>query len=256
MRFKEILQENYQTLRAQYSHAVNEHPTVTGWFGRFQPKKTKFYDLQFETAVDAFEYLVKNNLLKDNTEKKSTQYWISEIKKNSENVFEFGDFVLKRLELLHQTKQRKSEEKNYSIIYQDSAVKVYEPHSHEASVILGKNTKWCTTSKDCDQHYRTFSQSGDLYYIHVAGQPSPNHKLAVYISHRINEPEYLNAVDEHISEEEFVEILKSAGADVDKVMKSMEQTIDIEEPEDNVEYDWLDLDWSDDDEAAINSDNK
>ena len=248
MRIAEILQENYQTLRQSYELAKNEKTEVLSWFLKTQPAKADFYNLHFRNAVDAFEYLVKNNLILDTSTKKSTQFWISEIKKDSDAIFEFTEYVLMQLDRLYRARQQKASEKNYSVIYKDSGVTVYKPHSHAASTILGKSTKWCTTSKCSSASYDLFSRNGSLFYLHVKGQQSPNHKLAVYVNHDLRAMDMLNAADKHISRDQFSQILADAGADVSQVIRSIEDEIpsgDIEHElpiDDNSEFDTSDFD--------------
>lgn len=247
MRISEILQENYQTLRQSYELAKKEETEALSWFERAQPAKTDFYNLHFQNAVDAFEYLVKNNLILDTSTKKSTQFWISEIKKDSKAIFEFTEYVLMQLDRLYHARQQKASEKNYSVIYKDSGVTVYKPHSHAASTILGKSTKWCTTSKCSSASYDLFSRNGSLFYLHVKGQQSPNHKLAVYVNHSLGNLDMLNAADKHISREQFSQILEEAGADVTRVLRAIEDEIPSSNigqafPDDNDEDDTSDFD--------------
>lgn len=219
MRFLEIINENYNQLNKAVQDVVDSEPKLTKWFTQYQPRKTKFYDLQFQNPAQAFEYLVKNNLLTVSDKRKDTNYWIKLIKQDPENAFELGSFVLTQLENLHEKRKQKFESKSYDVLYNDGNVIVYDPLTHEASKKLGFNTTWCTASKCSDKFFNDYSEDGDLYYIHIKNEKSPNNKFAVFIMS--DEPEIKNAVQDDFTDEEFAEILTNAGAEYQKVFKSM-----------------------------------
>ena len=253
MRFIEILEESYSVLRQVYQQVAIADPKLPTWFTRFQPRKTKYYTLHFETIVDAFEYLVKNNLIISSPEKMNTQFWIKQIRQNPENAYELGNLVLRNLEFLEQNRKEKADANNYSVLYKDTAVVLFEPHSYAASKKLGHNTKWCTTSRCSDIDFRRFTEDGDLYYLHVKGQASPNHRLAVYNNYDVQEPEFFNAVDEEIGETEFVNILRSVNAPVEKLFKIMD--LGNVSPVDSDEFgfdSWDDIDDWEPEETPVN----
>ena len=60
---------------------------------------------------------------------------------------------------------------------------VVVPLTHQASIKLGFGTKWCTTMKDYEGHFKDYTSVGTLYYIidKLHTDPShPLHKLAYY----------------------------------------------------------------------------
>lgn len=50
-------------------------------------------------------------------------------------------------------------------IYEDSRWLVVVPKTYEASCHYGAGTKWCTTSKNTDSYFKTYTTNGVLFYI-------------------------------------------------------------------------------------------
>lgn len=57
-----------------------------------------------------------------------------------------------------------SAEDDYDIPFEDDKFIVYVPNTHEASMKLGKGTKWCTAHED-PSHYEDFTVNGKLYIV-------------------------------------------------------------------------------------------
>lgn len=63
--------------------------------------------------------------------------------------------------------QRKQQEQDYTVIYKNDKVTVYEPHSEGASCRLGAGTRWCTAATKGTNHFDNYTktQGVRLYYI-------------------------------------------------------------------------------------------
>jgi len=49
-------------------------------------------------------------------------------------------------------------------VYEDETITVVHPKTHAASCAYGSNTRWCVTMKDEPSFFRTYSQSGPLFF--------------------------------------------------------------------------------------------
>lgn len=83
-------------------------------------------------------------------------------------------------ELCEETKikerEKNLENKIFKILDNDEWL-ILLPFTHKSSMKYGANTKWCTTSKETEQHFETYSEDGALIYII---DKSKNKKLALY----------------------------------------------------------------------------
>lgn len=52
-----------------------------------------------------------------------------------------------------------------NVLYNDSNLLILIPKSHRASCFYGSGTKWCTTSKDSDSHFKRYTTDGTLIYV-------------------------------------------------------------------------------------------
>lgn len=50
-------------------------------------------------------------------------------------------------------------------LYEDTRWKLLVPKTHQASCHYGAGTKWCTTSKDTDSYFKTYTTNAVLFYI-------------------------------------------------------------------------------------------
>lgn len=81
-------------------------------------------------------------------------------------------------------KEEEEVKKDVEKIYEDSRFLVVRPFSHKASCFYGANTKWCTTTKSDDYHFRRYTKNGSLYYIidkEAVGHASLG-KMALHVS--------------------------------------------------------------------------
>lgn len=67
----------------------------------------------------------------------------------------------------HNKETRKEQERDYTVVYQNDHVTVYQPHSEGASCRLGAGTKWCTASTKGTNHFDNYTkhQGVKLFYI-------------------------------------------------------------------------------------------
>lgn len=72
---------------------------------------------------------------------------------------------LKRVK--HNKETRAKQEQDYTVVYQNDQVTVYQPHSEGASCRLGAGTKWCTASTKGTNHFNNYTkqQGVKLFYI-------------------------------------------------------------------------------------------
>lgn len=56
-----------------------------------------------------------------------------------------------------------AKEDDYEIVFEDDVFVVYAPHTHEASMKLGKGTSWCTAHENPGHYYSYTSDGGKLY---------------------------------------------------------------------------------------------
>jgi len=80
-------------------------------------------------------------------------------------------------------KMHKEEEKtrgdDYTIVYQNDMVTVYEPHSMGASCKLGRGTRWCTAATQGNNMFYDYVQRGVRLFYFVPKDPEWNEKMAV-----------------------------------------------------------------------------
>jgi len=55
--------------------------------------------------------------------------------------------------------------KESEVVFEDDRFKVVVPKSHTASCYYGAGTKWCTATKDSDNHFTNYDKEGKLFYI-------------------------------------------------------------------------------------------
>jgi hypothetical protein len=67
---------------------------------------------------------------------------------------------------LEEIKEKEKElQKDVDKIYEDSRWRVVVPKSHKASCYYGAGTKWCTTSKDNPNYFKTYTNKAVLFYL-------------------------------------------------------------------------------------------
>lgn len=96
----------------------------------------------------------------------------------------FDDFLNYVSKVKEQKSKRSIEreiKKNTELIYSDDNVFVVRPKSYESSCLYGKNTRWCTASRDSNQYYNKYTRNGTLYYVILSnvGSESKFKKVAI-----------------------------------------------------------------------------
>ena len=82
-----------------------------------------------------------------------------------DNYRELHDMVYE-VESIQTRKQKETEAKaGVDKLYEDERWLLVKPNSYEGSCYYGSSTKWCTASKDAPQHFKEYSQKGNLFYI-------------------------------------------------------------------------------------------
>jgi len=161
---------------------------------------------------------------------------VEKIKKDPRdiNAYPIPFYILTMLQVLGEIKNKSEEEraakKNVKVIYKDENVLVVQPLSHNASCYYGKETRWCTASKDSDSNYNRYTSRGVLYYF--IPKNNPRGKVALFIEKDGNKitnkevydsadeekgvnylydqfPELTNLINELVGELPIVDLLKS-----------------------------------------------
>ena len=60
--------------------------------------------------------------------------------------------------------------------------KVVVPKSHTASCYYGAGTKWCTATKDSDNHFTNYDKEGKLFYILDKSAPTSDEYYKVALN--------------------------------------------------------------------------
>lgn len=100
--------------------------------------------------------------------------------------------------------KEKQYKKEKTVIYKDDEWFVVSPHSWEASCYYGAGTKWCTTSKHTDVHWKKYSRRSTFFYIINRLKPitDPLYKVAYRRIGTNNKYELWNAEDIEFSKNE------------------------------------------------------
>ena len=80
--------------------------------------------------------------------------------------------------------------KGATLVSENSEFKCYHITTHEASVLLGRNARWCISMKDDDSHWYDYTSRGIKFYFFI-GKNDEKYALALYP--RILKHEGLNA---------------------------------------------------------------
>ena len=91
-------------------------------------------------------------------------------------------------------------------VYEDDNIVVVSPKTHAASCYFGSGTKWCTTAES-DSQFRSYNNTGKLFYILSKKLPSDNpyYKVALYKSFQ-NQESFYDAKDINISSAKVIEL--------------------------------------------------
>ena len=150
---------------------------------------------------------------------------------------------------------RKQEEQNYTVIYKNEHVTVYEPHSEGASCRLGAGTKWCTAATKGTNHFDSYTknQGVRLYYI-LPHKTMHGEKYAI-AEYPDGRREYFDDEDQPYADFEFkeqvldrfnidttgwlkeytvVDQLRKAGARLSKLADDSNNQLELKEAQENI----------------------
>lgn len=82
-------------------------------------------------------------------------------------------------------------------LYNDDDLLILIPLSHKASCFYGSGTKWCTTNKNSDNYFKSYSSRGTLFYIINKKLPKSDnwYKAAIFINNEGTEATAYDAPD-------------------------------------------------------------
>lgn len=99
------------------------------------------------------------------------------------NSYSIPFYIIAMLQVLDENKTRVEKErlakKDVDKVFEDANYLVVRPLSYDASCYYGKETRWCTSSKESDSHYKRYSRDGVLYYF--IDKRYPRDKVALYL---------------------------------------------------------------------------
>jgi hypothetical protein len=110
------------------------------------------------------------------------------IKGTDSDIFKFKsvqDFN-EVLEVAKQQRELKRREKEFHKYFEDDEYIIGTPLTYEASLTYGSNTKWCTASKDTQNHFNSYSKSVLIYFI--SKKNHENETFGIYL-----QPDKLNS---------------------------------------------------------------
>jgi len=81
--------------------------------------------------------------------------------------------------IIAQREEEKTRRDDYTIVYQNDMVTVYEPHSMGASCKLGRDTRWCTAATQGNNQFSGYQQRGVRLFYFIPKDPEWNEKMAV-----------------------------------------------------------------------------
>ena len=95
--------------------------------------------------------------------------------------------------------------KESEVVFEDDRFKVVVPKSHTASCYYGAGTKWCTATKDSDNHFTNYDKEGKLFYILDKTMPTSNkyYKVALNKTYKGGNTFY-DAIDSSIPDHEEI----------------------------------------------------
>jgi hypothetical protein len=199
---KEILIDKYKNIskvngfEQLLSDFIDTDPSATKKYAEWMINQFKYLmDKQsFSNMVDAMnlitdQIIIFNNISNSITKDDLTAYkeTIEDYKRSGTKYFDDGQ--LQRLEIspkdiysyptiwtlqimneiVDDRKERERQEisakKESEKLYEDNRYLIVVPYSYGASCYYGAGTKWCTTKKNDDSHYRRYMSDGRLIYI-------------------------------------------------------------------------------------------
>ena len=99
------------------------------------------------------------------------------------------------------------EDKEATLLYNDNQIKVIIPHTKEASIFFGINTKWCISASESENHFESYNKDGRLYFITIK---KDNKRFAIHF----NRNEFQNENEYAINEIEDVDSTRMINAKI------------------------------------------
>jgi|LakMenE18May11ns_1017448.scaffolds.fasta_scaffold9953368_2 hypothetical protein len=194
------IKNKYKTVPAEIIDSLSEDdPSGNNKYLEFLVKNysktsTLFNDNLIQTVQDFHKNLSKIDaeLLKDIAKRENFIPYLdplesSPVGKTIKKVYKapkdimsyFGTGGISLMEtLVKYAKQKltKSEVKKLeaNILYDSPDLLIVIPESHRASCYYGAGTKWCTTNKESDSHFRSYTRKGTLFYVIQKKEPQSN----------------------------------------------------------------------------------
>jgi len=158
----------------------NTVPIITKYINLFHKNVNKL-------TKDFFDELITEKkwqwLLNDNSPISKV---FQKIYKSPKDINNYEDFDLTaQILTAADSKLTKSEVKKLEadVLYNSDDLLIMIPKSHRASCYYGAGTKWCTTNKESDSHFKNYTKKGTLIYVIDKKQPETNpwYKTAILI---------------------------------------------------------------------------
>ena len=137
------------------------------------------------------------------------------------DLYQYSDRqeVIDALEAWKKEKTRNIEtHKESEVVFEDDRFKVVVPKSHTASCYYGAGTKWCTATKDSDNHFTNYDKDGKLFYILDKSAPTSDkyYKVALNKTYKGSNTFY-DATDSSIPDPEEIDYLLNHPELIDKI---------------------------------------
>ena len=118
------------------------------------------------------------------------------------------------------------EDKEATVLYNDSQIKVIIPHTKAASIFFGINTKWCISASESENAFESYNKDGRLYFITIK---KDNKRFAIHFKRNEfqNENEY--GINE-IADVNSIRIINAQIADIKHLTSSYPVLYKIFEP--------------------------
>ena len=159
--------------------------------GRITPTIIKYVNLFHKNVnkltKEFFDELIKEKkwqwMLTDNSPIAKV---FQKIYKSPKDINNYEDFDMTvSILTAADSKLTKSEVKKLeaNVLYNSDDLLIMIPKSHRASCYYGAGTKWCTTNKESDGHFKNYTNKGTLIYIINKKEPETNpwYKTAILI---------------------------------------------------------------------------
>lgn len=131
---------------------------------------------EVERYIDTFKILKNRQILRG--KESDISPWL---KKSFE---EFKAFVDQRNVKMQSLISQKELSRGATKVFENDKCLVVVPHTWEASCKYGAGTKWCTTSKETNEHWKSYTELGvKFYYILTKDKPitDPLYKVAIAV---------------------------------------------------------------------------